>query len=397
MGTSGKQKRDRMPINREVLEWARTRLNLSYEDAADAIGVKPQQIREWEIGPALPTVLQARKLAEAYDRPFLEFFARKKPEVRGPELLPDYRMHRDTELPREKHELIRIQADAEEIRLNAIDLFDLLGEEPPAVPTTLYAQLSEPAERAAMRAREAIELPADAQTSLKSSDRDKFPKILRTRIEDKGILVAKNSGLQHYGARGMCIYATPLPIIVFSNESPGAQAFTLAHELAHIALRQSAISGPPGSAPTSAKKIEDWCDAYAAAFLIPKAELSRRLPKPYEPASFISDSDLSELARLFAVSRHAMLVRLVNLGYVEPRYYWGTKRAQFVKEEAEYKSRGRSPYYGSRYRSSRGDMYTGLVLEAWSSGIITNHNAAEFMGIKNIAHLDDIRNRFGAA
>jgi hypothetical protein len=42
-------------------------------------------------------------------------------------------------------------------------------------------------------------------------------------------------------------------------------------------------------------------------------------------------------------------------------------------------------------------MYTGLVLEAWSSGIITNHNAAEFMGIKNIAHLEEIRSRFGAA
>jgi hypothetical protein len=92
-----------------------------------------------------------------------------------------------------------------------------------------------------------------------------------------------------------------------------------------------------------------------------------------------------------------------NLPPREPRVcragilFWGVRRAQFIKEEREYKSHARAKYYGSRYRSSRGEMYTGLVLEAWSSGIITNHSAAEFMGIKNIAHLHEIRNRFGGA
>lgn len=100
------------------------------------------------------------------------------------------------------------------------------------------------------------------------------------------------------------------------------------------------------------------------------------------------------MASAFCVSRHAALVRLIELGYVSERFYWETKRAQFIEQENAFKGGGRAEYYGSRYRSSRGDLYTGLVLEAWSNGIITNHNAAEFMGIKNLAHLDDIRNRF---
>jgi Zn-dependent peptidase ImmA (M78 family) len=218
---------------------------------------------------------------------------------------------------------------------------------------------------------------------------------MRTAFEAAGILVTKNSGLAHLGARGICFYAEPLPIIAFTNEAPNGQVFTLAHELAHIALKQSAISGPPGSSATaSGKKIEEWCDAFAAAFLVPRALLARELPRPESPAAQISDFELDRISKRFAISQHAMLIRLVNLGYVRASYYWNVKRPQFIAREAAFKAGGRAKYYGSRFRTSRGDLYTGLVLEAWSNGAITNHTASELMGIKNFAHLDAIRDRF---
>jgi hypothetical protein len=86
-----------------------------------------------------------------------------------------------------------------------------------------------------------------------------------------------------------------------------------------------------------------------------------------------------------------MLIRLVHLGYVQAAYYWDVKKAQFDEQDKK-KRFGRTKYYGSRFRASYGDLYTGLVIEAWTSGRITNHNAAEYMGIKNLAHLNDIRN-----
>ncbi len=89
-----------------------------------------------------------------------------------------------------------------------------------------------------------------------------------------------------------------------------------------------------------------------------------------------------------------MLIRLVNLGYVDADYYWLVKREQFIAAEGAYSSGGRSKYYGSRYRSACGDLYTGLVLEAWNVGRVTNHNAGEFMGIKNLVHLEAIRDNF---
>ena len=81
-----------------------------------------------------------------------------------------------------------------------------------------------------------------------------------------------------------------------------------------------------------------------------------------------------------------------HLGYVRSSYYWQIKKPQFDADERGYRSYGRATYYGSRYKSQLGDLYTGLVLEVWSTGKITNHNAAEYMGIKNISHLNDIRN-----
>jgi len=386
--------RQEMPINRDVLKWARERVGLSHDAAAEGAGVQPDQLKAWETGPKTPTVKQARKLAQVYDRPFLEFLSSERPKVKPLELVPDFRMHREAEPPEERYELLLIQSEIEEIRLNALDLFEMLGEQPPIVPDEIYASVKDDVEIVAVRARTLLQLPIEEQLALKAREKDSFVNALRLKFEAAGILVAKHSGLIQFQARGLCFYATPLPVIVFSNESPGAQAFTLAHELAHVILKISGISGVPGAASPSAKKVEDWCNAFASAFLIPSDALARFVTKLGSPLDRIEDKKLSDLAKTFAVSRHAMLIRLVNLGYVKASFYWNVKRTQFLEEEAQYKSFGRPKYYGSRYRAARGDLYTGLVLEAWANGMITNHNAAEFMGIKNITHLDAIRDQF---
>ena len=393
MGTAAK-KRHEMPINGDVLVWARERVHLDHGDAAYGAGVTPERLLDWERGQKVPTVKQARKLAEVYDRPFLEFFSHERPTVKEPETIPDFRMQRGIKAPKEQYDLFFIQSEAEEIRLNALDLFELLGEKPPTIPSAFFGTIADNVETTAARTRAILNLSIEEQINLKSKEKDSFVNILRSKFENVGIIVTKNSGLIEFGSRGMCFFALPLPIIIFSSEAPNAQAFTLAHELAHVVLRQSALSGIPGSSTPSAKKIEDWCDAFAGAFLVPANALARLYPKPDLPLVRIDDYELYKLAKAFAISRHAMLIRLVNLGYVKASYYWDEMRPKFLAQEAAFKSSGRAKYYGSRYRTARGDLYTGLVLEAWSNGIITNHNAAEFMGIKNIAHLDAIRDRF---
>ena len=83
MGTAAK-KRHEMPINGDVLVWARERVHLDHGDAAYGAGVTPERLLDWERGQKVPTVKQARKLAEVYDRPFLEFFSHERPTVKEP-------------------------------------------------------------------------------------------------------------------------------------------------------------------------------------------------------------------------------------------------------------------------------------------------------------------------
>ncbi|WFU56821.1 XRE family transcriptional regulator [Bradyrhizobium pachyrhizi] len=389
--------KERAPFNRDVLQWARKRVRLSLDSAARGAGVTPDHIQRWEAGADVPTVKQARKLANVYDVPFMEFLSKERPKIKELELVPDFRLHSDVEAPNEQHELLLIQAEAEETRLNALDLYDILRIKPPVLDDSFYWALGKSPEAAAASVREVLKLPMSEQYSRKGNVKAKFISAFRNYLERAGIITMKNSGLAAFGARGMCLFASPLPVLVFSKEAPTAQAFTLAHELGHVVVKESGISGPIGTAPnkTRARQVEDWCDGFAGAFLMPKAEVVRVLyPVPRRPESGIDDTRIAAVANAFCVSRHAALVRLVELGYVEEEFYWRVKRPQFLQQERDFKGGGRPEYYGSRFRSSRGDLYTGLVLEAWSNGMITNHNAAEFMGIKNLAHLDDIRNHF---
>lgn len=387
-----------LPINAEVLRWAREWRGRTVEGAAQRANVTPEKVRAWEAGDSVPTVRQARLLAALYERPFLEFFLSRIPKVAERKLAPDFRLHRGAPDPGDDRELAAIQDWATDTRNDAIDLFGILGETPPTVSVDVSATLDTSPEWTASEVRRLSSFPIEAQLRLKSHERDRVAKDIRRAMERLGVLVLKESKLRHFGVRGLTLFADPLPVVIFGAEAPTAQAFTLAHELGHIALGQSAISGPPSARHSSslAERSERWCDEFAGAFLVPSSALSSIWLKPNQPQPEIGDELLAQLANTFSISKHAMLIRLTHLGYVQDSFYWDVKRPEFVKQEAEYKGGGRPQYYGSRFRNAHGDLYTSLVLEAWGSGRITNHNAAEFMGTKSLSHLFDIRDNFSS-
>jgi Zn-dependent peptidase ImmA (M78 family)/transcriptional regulator with XRE-family HTH domain len=390
-------KKEQIPFNADVLRWAREWRGRSVDEVAAKLKQPVKKIEEWENknSGVTPTVLQARALADFYDRPFLEFFRRSEPDIKEPELVPDFRRPRDAKKlnAEQERDLKIIQSWAEAQRDNALDLYQEIGEEPPRVPEDFFTSVKRDPGAAGETARKLLNFDISEQTSLKSSEQHLLPNILRNKFANGGILAFRRNELKKLSVRGICIYADPLPIIVFGSESPAAQSFTLSHELAHVALRESGIIGPVRKKSADTEK---WCDQFAASFLMARDMIRTIIgPMPNKPADSISDDDLTRYANIFRVSRHAMLIRLVHLGYVKEDFYWNNKKSKFDKEEADYKQYGRAEYYGTRYRNTLGDLYTKLVLQAWSSGRITNHAAAEFMGIRNLAHLHDIRDHFG--
>lgn len=102
----------------------------------------------------MPTVKQARKLAALYDRPFLEFFAKDIPNVPETQLVPDFRVYHGDKTDQETDALRGIQSWAEEARLNALDLLELIGEPPPHFQEALYATVDHDVEVVAEETRD---------------------------------------------------------------------------------------------------------------------------------------------------------------------------------------------------------------------------------------------------
>ena len=127
-------KKSPLPVNPDILVWARERRDFSIEEAAAKINVKPERVAQWEVGESAPTARQGRMLAKLYDRPFLEFFASEKPVIPETELVPDYRFYARGPSVTERQTLKGIQHWAEEQRLNALALIEEIGEAPPSSP-----------------------------------------------------------------------------------------------------------------------------------------------------------------------------------------------------------------------------------------------------------------------
>lgn len=385
-----------IPYNRDVLRWAREWRQRTVEEAARHVNTSADKISEWEEGASKPTVRQARLLAEFYERPFLEFFLPEPPDVTKPPSLIDYRLY-SGQGPSDQSNVEHILRWAQEMRLNVLDLYDLLGEEPPSFPRELYATTSDDPERVAGVVRGASGFDQEEQTALGNSKRYLITGLVRRAVESLGVIVLRRSELSKHGVRGVCLYDEKVPVVVFGKEAPTAQAFTIVHELGHVVLQNGSISGPPTAISSSRRGFEQerWCNRFAAAFLMPREALAELWPAPSEPRAELSDEELDPIAAHFAVSPHAALIRLINLKYVQASYYWDKKRADFIEAESvPAKNYGRAAYYGTRYRSVVGDTYTGLVLEALHGGLMTHHSAAEFMGIKNPKHFSDIVENF---
>lgn len=143
-------------------------------------------------------------------------------------------------------------------------------------------------------------------------------KLFVERSESIGILVM-SSGivgnnthrvLDTQEFRGFALADNYAPLVfINSTDSKAAQMFTLAHELAHIWLGESAVSD--SSLNTSSSNLtEQWCNQVAAEFLVPHAELHTILDKK-DPLS-----QLGELAREFKVSTLVILRRLLDKKHI---------------------------------------------------------------------------------
>lgn len=373
-------------INPRLLVWARERTGKRIEEVAEALGKPAEVIADWESGAAAPTYPQLEALAyKVYKRPLAIFFFPEPPEEPDPE-------HSFRTLP--EFEVEELNADTRfkirQARSFQLSLFELNGGVNPArslIFRDVSARGRESAE-VAEEVRRYLGITFEAQAREWRGPVEAF-KAWRAAIEEKGVAVFKDAFKQD-DVSGFCLYDAEFPVLYINNSLPATrQIFTLLHELAHILFATNGVTkaddGYIRSLTGEAKRIEIFCNQFAADVLVPFSEL-RRVARNRAP-----DEDLiGELSQYFKVSREVILRRYLDEGLVSQEHYASMARLWAAEaKSARATSRDGGDYYATQ-AVYLGDSYLRLAFRRFYEGSLSLEQLADHLNIrpKSVAGLE---------
>lgn len=377
--------REPVPVNPDILRWARESLGIAVEEVARRMGKSVETIEAWERGDTAPTYVQLETLAYVlYRRPVALFFFPAIPVEDPPEkalrALPGEAIGR---LPPRIRWLLR---KATILQMNVAELRGPETRPPRNILRDLDFSEPPPDEEMARQVRAYLGRTLSEQQSWNGAD-TAF-KHWRIALEDAGVSVFKESfrtprasgDSQDPAAAysGLCLYDDDYPLIcVNNNDAKPRQVFTLFHELAHLLMRTGSVDmrtvsfsdALSGSVPS----VEARCNRFAAEFLVPAADLSDRLRRPRP-----NDDDVSGWARLYGVSRETILRRLFDAGRISESDY--RKRAKRSAGQLAASSEGGNYYL--THGAYLGERYVETVFKQYYRDRISLREVADYLRVK---------------
>ena len=268
----------RVEVKPKLLRWARERSGFSLS----ALAHRFPQLAAWESGTERPTLKQLEHFAQATHTPIGYLFLQEPPIERLP--IPDFRTVSNEHIKRPSPDLLDTVYLCQQRQEWYRDFARSMGDE----PLTFVGSLRVTGDVVQMAAhiRRALGFNVDERRRIPT-----WTDALRRFIDqadEMGVLmmvsgvVGSNNRrkLDAQEFRGFAL-ADDLAPLVFINgaDTKAAQMFTLAHELAHIWIGQSAVSDAQASLVPE-HQIEGWCNRVAAELLVPlevlRAEYDQR-------------------------------------------------------------------------------------------------------------------------
>lgn len=360
-------------INHRMLTWARERSGFSVPVFADRCDIKPERLYRWESGDEPLTFKQAQTFAVKAYVPFGYLFLRELPEERLP--IPDLRTVDNRGVDRPSAELL----DLIKITLQRQQWYREYLTIELATPSRVVGRVgpNTPVNEIVRDMRQLLAVPLHPE---RGSWEDYYRDLI-TRIESVGVLVMRQSHLDHYSRplrveefRGFAI-ADPAAPVIFVNQAdaPGAQLFTLIHELSHV---WAGISGVSDGGASSHHASEVMCNAVAAEFLVPEVEF-RPLWQELEDWT----DNLAALEAHFHVSKWALARRALTLEFISGEQYSRYIARLKAIWDAREKSEDGGPSYHRTKNAQISKPFSRAVLSQAFNGQILLREAGQLLGI----------------
>lgn len=363
----------RVEVKAELLRWARNRAGLTVDDFLS----KFPKLDQWESGERQPTLKQIENYAKATYAPVGYFFLPAPPEEPLP--VPDFRTMAGRRVlpasPNLRDMIYACQERQDWFRDNA----RTAGNDRLAFVGSVNLQSSIVETAAGIRRALSFDLE-------RRRTRATWADALRLFIGEAdrvGILVmcsgiVMNNTHRHLDPeefRGFALSDDLAPLVFINGaDTKSAQMFTLAHELVHIWLGQTALSNTTATSQHQ-NMVETWCNRVAAELLAP-LEIVRNELRTDEPL----DETVARLVRIFKVSSLVILQRLRNAR----RLTWDELQVAYQSELDRIsklpKAEGGGDFYVTAVvRNSR--RFTRALVESTLEGRTLYRDAMRMLGI----------------
>lgn len=388
-------------VNPEVLRWARETARLDVAEAAQKIGLRaargveaPDRLVTLERGEEAPSRALLSRMAKQYRRPLVALYLSEPP--RTGERGEDFRTVRR---PAAEDQEALLDAAIRDLRARQGLVRSALEEEDDVEALDFVGRHSIEDDPHALRVAITRLLEFDREAFRSARTIDEAFTYLRARTEEAGVfvLLVGDLGSHHTTIsaetfRGYTVADPIAPFIVINdNDARSAWAFTLLHELCHLLLGTTGVSG--GYAELS---IERLCDDVASGILLDDEELGGLMERgaPDRPAT--TPEAVSDFARARNVSRTMVAYRLLRRGLIEPTQWTELRqhfRAQWLEHREEQRARRRGQDGGPSYyvvrRHRVGGHLLGTVSYLTKTGSMTTVKAGRVLGVKpkNVARL----------
>jgi Zn-dependent peptidase ImmA (M78 family) len=378
----------RVEVRPAMLRWALERAGLTPQ----ALSRRLPKLEEWERGEGFPTLKQVESFAKATHTPVGFLFLPEPPVERVP--IPDFRTVKDAKVERPSPDLLDTIYTCQQRQEWYRDFARSEGHNPlPFVGSvTITTNVEETARRMrgvlGFEIEERRRMPTWTDALRRFIDQADIAGVL---VMVSGVVGSNNRRkLNPTEFRGFALVDDLAPLVFVNGaDSKSAQMFTVAHELAHVWLGQSALSDST-AASLPGDQIERWCNQVAAEFLVPLDALRAQLANRGE----VTD-EVARLARVFKVSTLVILRRLADAGVMTNDAMWRSYNDEVERLSALPAGSGGDFYLTQAARVSK--RFARALVTSTLEGHTLHRDAFRLLGFSKLETFKELGRNLGVA